>query len=113
MAPCLPLLLDSLMAPAATTAAAGAAGAAVKEHECCCVTLLPLQNVTLVAASSAAAHEAAFFGVPQQSLEEAGGRVRAMATTVLPACCTVHAVQHMSKHVRSSQHIGMMRATAL
>lgn len=44
---------------------------------CMHAVLLPfLQNVTLVAASSAAAHEAAFFGVPQQSLEEAGGKVR-------------------------------------
>jgi hypothetical protein len=41
---------------------------------CVAVTCV-LQNVTLVAASSAAAHEAAFFGVPQQSLEEARGRV--------------------------------------
>lgn len=40
------------------------------------VVQLLLQNVTLVAASGAAAHEAAFFGVPQQSLEEAGGKVR-------------------------------------
>jgi len=36
---------------------------------------LLLQNVSLVAASSAAAHEAAFFGVPQTTLEEAGGKV--------------------------------------
>jgi hypothetical protein len=43
------------------------------------VLLSLLQNVTLVAASSAAAHEAAFFGVPQQSLEEAGGKVRQSA----------------------------------
>lgn len=43
---------------------------------CCgCSVLRAPQNVTLVAASSAAAHEGAFFGVPQQTLEEAGGRV--------------------------------------
>lgn len=55
-------------------------------HTLCCLLLFPccmnthavcllLQNVSLVAASSAAAHEAAFFGVPQTTLEEAGGKV--------------------------------------
>lgn len=41
-----------------------------------------LENVTLVAASSAAAHEAAFFGVPQQSLGEVGGKVSLLVEQV-------------------------------
>lgn len=44
-----------------------------------CLLLSPTavaQNVAIVAASSAAAHEAAFFGVPQTTLQEAGDKVR-------------------------------------